>query len=882
MSDRDDHEDTDEGWQEESDEEALQAFGRFWFENEPPRAAATFVPDGREEAFDAARAAISGVPPRSVALVGGEGAGKSTVARELAARLREQGWRIFEASSVETMAGMMFLGMLEARLQAVVRLGRKQPLLWVFPDLLQAVGAGAWHRDTTGLIGRMLPSLERGEIVLLAEVRPDDWASLVQLRPRVRQAVQRVDLPPLDERAALQLARERLERTATRVEDATLREALQLADHYLPAAELPGHLLRLVDAAQRSLLRTGDTEVLNPGSVVGALSELTGLPAALLDERRRLDLAEVRAFFERRILGQPDAVGCLVERIALFKAGLTDPTRPLGVFLFVGPTGTGKTELAKSLAEYLFGSPKRLVRLDMSEYRTPDSLERLLAGPESTESSGLIAAVRRQPFSVVLLDEFEKAATPIWDVFLQLFDDGRLTDRSGNTADFRHSVVILTSNLGSAPKASRVGFAPDEQGAIAPAALERAVSQTFRPEFVNRLDRVVVFRPLTRDVMRQLVEKELNDVLGRRGLRTRPWAVEWDASALDFLLEKGFTTDLGARPLKRAVETHVLAPLARAIVERDVPQGDQFLFVRAGGSEIDVQFVDPETELPSAESEGGTRRLEDIVADPRGTPDDRAFLAQMLEQLAGRIRDPGWHSAKQAALARMTEDGFWESPDRFRTLGRAEYLDRIEAGFATAESLARRLHRSARVNGDASAGITQLLAQRLFVLQAALGGLDAGDPPGAYVQVRPGSNEPGAAAFARRLADMYRAWAEKRGMRLEELQRRDGDSRGSVVLGVDGFGALTLLKGETGVHVFETPRDEHSFDRVTAHVVVIAQPPEPADSSARAAAALAGAEAPQTIVRRYREEPSPLVRDSVRGWRTGRLDRVLAGDFDLF
>src|SRR5439155_15693140 len=181
--------------------------------------------------------------------------------------------------------------------------------------------------------------------------------------------------------------------------------------------------------------------------VITTLAATTGLPLGILNPRIPIRLADVRSFFTERVSGQPEAVDCLVDRIAMIKAGLTDPSRPLGVFLFAGPTGTGKTEIAKTLAAYLFGSEERLARVDMSEFQTPDSLERLLAEDRFAEGSSLIAAVRRQPFSVVLLDEFEKAHPKIWDLFLQVFDDGRLTDQNGRVADFRQCVMILTSNI---------------------------------------------------------------------------------------------------------------------------------------------------------------------------------------------------------------------------------------------------------------------------------------------------------------------------------------------------------------------------------------------------------------------------------------------------
>jgi ATP-dependent Clp protease ATP-binding subunit ClpC len=632
--------------------------------------------------------------------------------------------------------------------------------------------------------------------------------------------------------------------------------------------------------------------------VLGVIAAASGLPLAMLDPNEPISLNEVGAFFSSRVLGQPEAVEAIVDRIAMAKAGLTDPTRPLGVFLFVGPTGTGKTEVAKALAEFMFGSASRLVRLDMSEYQTPDALERLLADT-STEGRGanLISAVRKDPFAVILLDEFEKAASQVWDLFLQVFDDGRLTDQQGRTADFRRCVIILTSNVGSSIAArAGVGFASAPEP-FRPAKVLDELRRSFRPEFLNRIDRIVVFRPFERAQMRALLDKELREVIARRGLRARPWAVELDESAYAFLIEEGFTPDLGARPLKRAVERHVLAPLAAAIVEQTVPEGDQFLFVSAArGAGIEVTFVDPDApdadpDAPDADRDlpagAGPLDLCSIALFRRSDPRAVRFLLDELVRLGGAIRGDDLQSRKRSALEAINEPGFWTTDTRFETLAEAEYLDRLDAAFTTAERLGERLSRQASVNGGAR-DLTALLANRLYVLDMALVGLGDGAPHQVFLALRPAADaerRPEADSFADRLAEMYLQWAARRGMRIEELARRAGERLFTVV----GLGSGAILAQEAGLHVLEVDekrRDAVDVRRISAVVQVArweAGPEQDKGEIARLASdVFASQPLPATVVRRYRITPSPLVRDTARGYRTGRADRVLAGDFDLF
>ena len=860
--------------------ELLGGVGRVWKRpyDEPP----ALLVGRRSELVDHVVASLTDVPRRSVLLVGEHGSGKTALIRAALDQLDDA--VVFEATASQVLAGAVYVGELDGRVKQLAEAMRGRDMVWVLPELQEALFAGQHHRSPHGLLDAVLPNVESGAMTIVAEVTPTALEVLREARPRVTSAFDVVQLRTLDEAGSIAVARHALDNDGldATTDDETLARSFDLAQQFLPGVAPPGNLLRLVRGAAAEAEERGEARF-DAGDVLGTLTSASGLPLALLDADAPLHLEEVRTFFEARILEQPDAVSCVVDRIAMVKAGLTDPTRPLGVFLFLGPTGTGKTEIAKALAEFLFGSPDRLVRIDMSEFQTPDSLERLLSDTTTERrGAGLISAVRSDPFSVVLLDEFEKAAEPIWDVFLQVFDDGRLTDSHGRLADFRRCVIILTSNVGSAIAGGPgLGFDPGEAG-FSETAAEKALRTTFRPELLNRIDRVVMFRPFERSAMRSLLDKELAAALARRGLRERPWAVEVDESATTFLIDKGFSPALGARPLKRAIEQHLLVPLASAIVEQSVPDGDQFLFVSApGGTEIAVTFVDPDAEDAGVREEPTTELdVRTLARAGRGDEQSVRFVLDAMRRVAAAVAslDP----VKAGALAALAEPAFWETPGRFAVLAKAEYLDRLQAATRTAERLAERLERSTRA-GSGSAELVQLLAARLVVLDSALEGISAADPFELYVDVRPSGDAD--ASFAATIAGMYDAWGRRRGMQVEHLS----SAGGGHLLAVSGLGCWRLLHPEAGLHVLEdgeSPADgARAVDRETVRVTVVAHDPGPRDGARREAdarAAIRGAPPSNVVVRRYRTGPSPLVRDAVRGYRTGNLDRVLGGDFDLW
>ena len=874
----------------------VKSAGSLWSEEIP--GTPVFETETLRRTLEEMREALAERPPRSVLLVGEPGVGKTALRRAFSKDLFQQGWKIFETSGANLLSGTRYLGEIETQVNKLIQNACVDKRVALYVERLNELAtAGRTRERPLSMLDQLWPQVESHALFMVSEASPEAYQTLQRSYPGLPVTMKVIRISPADEVATAELAQALIAHAQPEAQDSgesVVADALQLSRHYLAHQALPGSTLGLLVLGILRAQRVDEAELIGRDHLLGALSELTGLPPEVLDEHQQLDVEGLRASFQRRVIGQDEAVNCLVERIAMLKAGLTDPNRPIGVFLFAGPTGTGKTEIAKALAELLFGSPEQMLRFDMSEFQTPDSLARLLGQSEHEHESiapSLVQKIRQQPFSVVLLDEFEKAHANVWDIFLQVFDDGRLTDRQGNLADFRHAIIILTSNLGATiSNEAGIGFV-GTAGQFSSAEVMRVVNRTFRREFINRLDRVVVFRPLSREIMRGILRKELDKALSRRGFQSKAWAVEWEDSAIEFLLMKGFTPDLGARPLRRAIERYLLAPLSITIVENRAPEGEQFLFVRSDGKTLRVEFIDPdaESETPPevAVAEASTTPLSvaQLMLHATGAANEQAFLAARVKEIVMRLEDARWRAAKEEGLAEINGDGFWDREDRFQVLHRIELMDRIESASAALDSLAERL----RQNGH-SPSLTARVAEKLYVLGEGIEDLDGDRPTQGFLGVRllrEDMEHPQALEFLAHIVDMYRQWARRRRMRLTELPVQAGQGPEGVIFSVGGFGSYAILSRESGLHVMESPIDESRFDRVRVRVVVAPQeePPTPRrDDQIRTARELLNASENQAsaVVRRYRELPSPLVRDKVAGWRTGRIDAIWAGNFDVW
>ncbi|MDP1849483.1 MAG: AAA family ATPase [Solirubrobacteraceae bacterium] len=845
--------------------------------------------DRRDPLVERVLAALSADGRASVMLVGPSDVGKSAMTNEIAARLAADevppalsGLRLIRISANELIAGAQYTGQWQERARRLVRFGRDTGAIVAMGDPLGIVDAGRWSQSDNNLSRVLRTYVEQGELRLICEATSESLGATRKLEPSFADAFHRVDVPEPDVEAAheiLAAAARRLEvNHDVRLHDEALQAALELTRRFEPYRALPGKAVRVLEEATQ-VAADGADRALGREAVTRAFARRTGLPLAMLSDEIALRTSDARAFFEERVLGQPEAVEAMVDLVAVVKAGLNDGSKPLGTFFFVGPTGVGKTELSKSLAEYLFGSRERLLRFDMGEYSAGDALARLTGSAWQRGDEGeLTRRVREQPFCVILLDEIEKAHRDVFDVLLSALGEARLTDASGRLADLRNAIVIMTSNLGATRSGSAgVGFvdapAGEERAALRRHYVEQA-ERFFRPEFFNRIDHVLAFDALDEATIRRIARREVGRLLMREGITRRRLLVEIDDAVVERLAAQGFHPRYGARPLQREIERAVIRPLARLIVEQRPGPGDLVRLSAAGAQgEIALEVHRVREPRPARRAAAGGV---DGAAGPAQATLGRVAtqVRRLMERIDAEAAGPV-PSAVGQELSRLLDEsnapGFWDDQETARhTLTRVYQLQRAVDGLRAVRGRAEGLvelagqMRSRRDPGrlaELRRALTEC-EEQLALSRLELAGAAAGpDEPDAVLTFTAVGGE--AVPWADELLAMYGTWAQRTG---REATRPAG-ATGTLV--VSGPASYALLTTEAGLHRRDGPDRGRRLVRVS---VSLPGEPHAADGPD-----------PGAVVRIYQDGTRSGVRDPRTGVRVGNVGAVLReGRIDEF
>ncbi|RKR92548.1 ATP-dependent Clp protease ATP-binding subunit ClpC [Micromonospora pisi] len=566
------------------------------------------------------------------------------------------GKRVVQLDLAGLVAGTRYRGDFEERLKKVIDEIRAhgEELIVFLDELHTLVGAGGAGSEGGMDASNMLkPALARGELRVVGATTLNEYRRYIEKDAALARRFQPVLVPEPsvdDTVAILRGLRDRYEaHHQVRFTDEALVAAAELSDRYLTDRFLPDKAIDLLDQAGarvRLRTRTPDSDVrdlereledlrrdkeqavadeqyerasqlrdrlqnvqeqieasrgdngrnqvpeVRPQEIAEVVSRATGIPVSQLTEEERDRLLRLEGHLHERIVGQDDAVNAVAEAVRRSRTGLADPDRPMGSFLFLGPTGVGKTELARALAEALFGESDRMIRLDMSEFQERHTVSRLVGAPPGyvgyEEAGQLTEAVRRRPYAVVLLDEIEKAHPDVFNILLQVLDDGRLTDSQGRTVNFRNTVLIMTSNLGSeliTGTQRSVGFGGDgaeEESAELRERLMRRLQEHFRPEFLNRIDEVIIFRRLESEQLRQITELLLEET--RQRLHAQDIVVDFTTPGVDWIAEHGYQPEFGARPLRRTIQREIDNRLSRMLLDGSLAPGQRITIDAADGA----------------------------------------------------------------------------------------------------------------------------------------------------------------------------------------------------------------------------------------------------------------------------------------------------------
>ena len=531
-------------------------------------------------------------------LIGEPGVGKSAIVEGLALRIENgeatalQGKRIVSLDIASMVAGTTYRGQFEERMKTVINELHKHPEVILFVDEIHTIMGAGNAQGSLDAANILKPALARGEVQCIGATTIHEYRKSIEKDGALERRFQKVMVQPTsaDETYAVLTRISEVYGTFHHVHytEEALRACVKLTDRYITDRFFPDKAIDAMDevgAWKGSQLKSENgnlegneavTQEVTEADVAWVVSRMSGVPVQRVAQAEGEQLRRMNAVLKQRVIGQDKAIDTIVKAIQRSRMGLRNPNKPIGSFFLLGPTGVGKTHLAQCLAEEMFGNRDAIVRFDMSEYIEKHTVSLLVGAPPGyvahEEGGKLTEAVRRKPYSIVLFDEIEKAHADIFNILLQVMDEGRLTDRQGRIVDFRNTIIIMTSNVGTRQLndfGTGIGFQADEiDEKQTESMLTKALHRTFPPEFVNRLDNVVVFHPLSDDALAQILMLELHPLQQR--LEAMGYQLQLTKKTQDLLLERSRDRKYGARPLKRAIQTLVEDPITDMLLSGNI------------------------------------------------------------------------------------------------------------------------------------------------------------------------------------------------------------------------------------------------------------------------------------------------------------------------